>query len=247
MPFCWLCTHSEANCVFTPLGSERSAAPADSVIPGLRVCRHVSAATEFSTSLTSLHSGRQVQGLTRGLWHNFLPHLFQFVQDAATTPSGQRPLERGCISIEMVKGQVPVTSEENKYIYSYKPLRDLCSTRRLFYNLSVLCVLNIKIRVQPSCVWNDKIFLEQVLQNQGCGHIILVKYQLMACESCFLFVLMFIFFHSGALKNSVTACEFTFFLSLEHCVCFFLLTVTHGAVLPTTAEFWKHAVLLQNV
>lgn len=86
MPFCWLCTHSEANCVFTPLGSERSAAPADSVIPGLRVCRHVSAATEFSTSLTSLLSGRQVQvqGLTRGLWHNFLPHLFQFVLDAAT-------------------------------------------------------------------------------------------------------------------------------------------------------------------
>ncbi|TNM98441.1 hypothetical protein fugu_014687 [Takifugu bimaculatus] len=51
------------------------------VIPGLRVCRHVSAAAEFSTSLTSLRSGRHVQGLTRGLWHNFLPHLFQFVQD----------------------------------------------------------------------------------------------------------------------------------------------------------------------
>lgn len=48
MPFCWLCTHSEANCMFTRLGSERSAAPADSVIPGLRVCRHVSAAAGLS-------------------------------------------------------------------------------------------------------------------------------------------------------------------------------------------------------
>lgn len=97
--------------MFTPLGSERSAAPADSVIPGLRVCRHVSAAAEFSTSLTSLRSGRQVQGLTRGLWHNFLPHLFQFVQHAATAPSWQ--LERGCVSIEMAEGPVAVTSEEN--------------------------------------------------------------------------------------------------------------------------------------
>lgn len=99
--------------MFTPLGSERSAAPADSVIPGLRVCRHVSAAAEFSTSLTSLRSGRQVQGLSRGLWHNFLPHLFQFVQDAATMEPWQRPLERGCVSIEMAGGQVAVTSEEN--------------------------------------------------------------------------------------------------------------------------------------
>lgn len=79
MLFCWLCTRSEADCMFTPLGSERSAAPADSVIPGLRVCRHVSAATGLSTSLSSLRIGRQHQGLTRGLPHKFLPSPFQSV------------------------------------------------------------------------------------------------------------------------------------------------------------------------
>lgn len=100
MPFCWLCTHSEANCMFTPLGSERSAAPADSVIPGLRVCRHVSAATGLSTSLGSLHIERQYRGLTRGLPRKFLPSPFQFVQDAGPVEPGQRPLERACISSE---------------------------------------------------------------------------------------------------------------------------------------------------
>lgn len=86
--------------MFTPLGSERSAAPADSVIPGLCVCRHVSAATGLSTSLSLLRIGRQHQGLTRGLPHKFLPSPFQSVQDAGMMESGQRPLERACISIE---------------------------------------------------------------------------------------------------------------------------------------------------
>lgn len=82
MPFCWLCTQSEANCVFTPLGSERSAAPADSVIPGLRVCRHVSAAAEVSTSLTSLHSGRHI------------PRPYQ--RSAAQIPASSVPVCAGC-------------------------------------------------------------------------------------------------------------------------------------------------------
>lgn len=141
--------------------------------------------------------------------------------------------KRGCVSIEMAEdGQwslLPrkkIHAGNNFFIfYSNEPLQDLCSIRRLLYNLSVLCVLNMKIRVQRSCVWNEKIFLEQVLQNQGCGTI-LVKYQLMACESCFLFVLMFFFFHSGALKNSVTACEFTFFHILPWTMC--LLLPSHG-------------------
>lgn len=100
MPFCWLCTHSEANCMFTPLGSQRSAAPADSVIPGLRLSRHVSAATGLSTSLSLLCLRRQYQGLTRGLPHKFLlPSPFHFVQHAGMTEPGQRPLERACINV----------------------------------------------------------------------------------------------------------------------------------------------------
>lgn len=88
MPFCWLCTRSETNCVFTPLGSQRSAAPADSVIPGLRVCRHVSAATGLSTSLGSPPVWRQCRDLTRGLPHTFLPCPFQFGIRAASTGKG---------------------------------------------------------------------------------------------------------------------------------------------------------------
>lgn len=86
--------------MFTPLGSERSAAPADSVIPGPRVCRHVSAATGLSTSLGSLRTGRQHQGLTRGLKHKFLPSPFQFVPDAGMKEPGQRPLEWAYFSID---------------------------------------------------------------------------------------------------------------------------------------------------
>lgn len=71
--------------MFSPLGSERSAAPADSVIPGLRACRHVFvAAGPRSTSLSLLRIGRQRQGLTG---------------DSATEP-GQLPLDGAGTSIE---------------------------------------------------------------------------------------------------------------------------------------------------
>lgn len=196
MPFCWLCTHSEANCMFTPLGSERSAAPADSVIPGLRVCRHVSAATGLSTSLGSLHIGRQYRGLTRGLPRKFLPSPLQFVQDAGLMEPGQRPLERAWISSETAElGSLVPQNKMHKWRFKIffvqnNPLQNQCSMWRV-----LLCVfLNMKIKAQPSCVRNGLVFLEHVLEIYGCGDIVLMKYQLMVCESCILIMLMFFFF-----------------------------------------------------
>ena len=43
-------------------------------------------------------------------------------------------------------------------------------------------------------VQNGTVFLERVLEIQGCGNIVVTKYQLMVCESCILIMLMLFFF-----------------------------------------------------
>lgn len=52
-----------------------------------------------------------------------------------------------------------------------------------------------------------RIFLECILEIQLCGNIAVVKYQLMACESCISIMLMCVFFfllHPGVEKQYVT-------------------------------------------
>lgn len=69
--------------------------------------------------------------------------------------------------------------------------------------LLLLVLLNIKIKAHPS-VQNGTVFLERVLEIQGCGDIVLRKYQLMVCESCILIMLIFVFFLNFLpLKNSI--------------------------------------------
>lgn len=56
----------------------------------------------------------------------------------------------------------------------------------------------------------DRVFLECILEIHLCGNIALVKYQLMACESGILIMLMCIFFSSQASKNGMLQlCKFT--------------------------------------
>lgn len=98
----------------------------------------------------------------------------------------------------------------------------------------LLCVLNMKIKAQPSCVRNCTVFLEHVLEIQGCGDIVLMKYQLMVCESCILIMLMFIFFLLPSLEKQYVECVNEFFLPLENSICFSLFTLTH-AVFSTAA------------
>lgn len=49
-----------------------------------------------------------------------------------------------------------------------------------------------------------RVFLEWFLEIHLCGNTALVKYQLMACESCILIMLMCLFFLPGVEKPYVT-------------------------------------------
>lgn len=103
----------------------------------------------------------------------------------------------------------------------------------------------MKIKAQPSCVWNWTVFLERVLEIQGCGDIVLMKYQLMVCESCILIMLMFIFFFffllAGLEKH--VECVNEFIPPFESRICFSLLTVTQAV---SVRQLWKHALLLHK-
>lgn len=86
--------------MFTPPGSERSAAPADSVIPGPCAFVVMSLRPQGSLPLLgSLRIGRPCQGLATGLPHKFLPSPVRFVQDAGTKEPEQPPLERDRLAL----------------------------------------------------------------------------------------------------------------------------------------------------
>lgn len=51
---------------------------------------------------------------------------------------------------------------------------------------------------------DGRVFLERFLEIQLCGNTALMKYRLMACESCSLIMLTLIFFPPGREKQYVT-------------------------------------------
>lgn len=157
------------------------------------------------------------QGLTRGLRHKFLPHQFQFVQDAATMePMAVSTGKRLCQHWDG-RTQVSAASEEKAWreyfiiFYTNKPRQDPCT------------------------MWLWSV-VQIVFEIQGCGNIVLVKYQLMAYESASLFMLMISFFLLQVLEKQCCSVRFHFLRSLEHCLCFSLLTVTHAALFLLTCH-----------
>lgn len=178
------------------------------------------------------------QGLTRGLRHKFLPHLFQFVQDAATmepmaVSTGKRPRQHWD-----GRTRFSAATEENAwreyffffvfFFYTNKPQQDPCSMWS-FYKFKVF-------------------HMSKLFENQGCGNIVLVKYQLMACESAILFMLMisfcfFFFFTPAVLRCAISLFTLSWKLSLllpshsDSCG-YFLFNLPHE---PT---YLKHMQLL---
>lgn len=102
---------------------------------------------------------------------------------------------------------------------------------------------------------DGRVFLEGILEIQLCGNTAVVKYRLMACESCILIMLIFLSFFQALKHSMLQLCKLTFECPLKavlyllppsHCDSYYCFLINNTS-LTTSCLMLLRSTALQNL
>lgn len=142
-----------------------------------------------------------------------------------------------------------VLNEQNVPVLPKDETKRVHNMAKCCNDINLKCLVSSSFVGKTMCnrVQDGRVFLEAILEIHLWGNIALVKYQLMAWESCVLIMLMQSSFSSQALKNSMLQlCKFTVcvpwkLFSIE----FPLLMMSHTTAFRPTYYNFQHTHCLK--